>query len=400
MGQNIVSLQISAARVVDSKIWSQLPNELLESILKWLPLDSVSRLRTVCKKWNNLLSGEEFLTWRRENFKEDPWLLILNNRMDYYRLNVSTKALKAFPLNCVALESLGGLVLTSNGLRNKLFLYNPLTRTSTQIPRWRRSPSVHIAIVCNPKRETFVRLPLERLNKEDGIRLGDILWKGDQYQVVTVHESFIEVYDFSKQSWFIVRQLPPDGFGVPRDGDIVFFKGLFFCIVSRFSVEYVDYEWGVMVFGIKEDCTCHMVNLFWPIPNTSPLWLAPHLVVCGSALVLIRHDSLQLCLWELEYDNNLNITSSPSWKAIAKMPQEVSGFFNSNLDPRRSNNWFYKSLAAGNYICFKRGGSGNLVFFNKQNSSWSCFSMGENVENCIFALDAYVYDPRPDISIQ
>jgi hypothetical protein len=39
--------------VLDPKIWSKLPEELLERVLVHLPLQSLVRMRAVCKKWDH-----------------------------------------------------------------------------------------------------------------------------------------------------------------------------------------------------------------------------------------------------------------------------------------------------------------------------------------------------------
>ncbi|GLJ27481.1 hypothetical protein SUGI_0539180 [Cryptomeria japonica] len=127
-----------------------------------------------------------------------------------------------------------------------------------------------------------------------------------------------------------------------------------------------------------------MVHLSLSSPLCS-IRKAPELVVCGSALVLITRDIFQLRLWELEYDNNnLSITSKLSWKAIATMPQEVLEFLYADIR---------KFVAGGNDIYFLSKASEKMGLFNKENGSWSCFQVDDTV-------DAYLYDPRPDISFQ
>ncbi|GLJ27512.1 hypothetical protein SUGI_0539710 [Cryptomeria japonica] len=394
MAKNSVFQKSSAKEA----IWSQLPDEVIESIFKWFPLESLARFRVVCKEWNDLLSSEDFLTWRRKFFKEHPWLLVVNERSDCYRLNVSTKEVKPFPVNRSLWASLGGILVTTNNrlFDEELFLYNPLTRKETEIVQMMEVPREECAIVCNPVCESFVQLPRSwKVSKEHGITVGDILWKGARYKVVAVHNKFIEAYDSVKQSWVIVQQVPER-----TATSIVFFKGLFFCIVGHFGIHD---ECGVMIFSIKDDCTCHMVNIFSPIPQTSPPWLEPYIFVCGSQFFLVRQDSIRLYLWELEYENNLSTNTNLSWKAISAMPQEVLEFANLGFDPQKPRKacstvgWF-KSFAAGSYICFVRERSGNVVFFNTQNRSWSCFSVVDNVEKCANADYAYGFEPKPEIS--
>ncbi|GLJ27479.1 hypothetical protein SUGI_0539160 [Cryptomeria japonica] len=388
MPHNIVSNHTSSKRVVHSEIWSELPDGVIESILKWFPYELLVRLRTVCKDWNNLVSRQNFLTWRGQNFKENPWLLIVNEKHDCYRFKLSTKEAKAFPMNYKVLASVGGILLLPGSSWGELFLCNPFTGRGIQIPPREDISKGKNIIVCNPARETFVQLPPPIISKENGILLGDILWKGKQYQVVAVHDTFIEVYDFTKRSWVIVQQLP--GRYIT---DIIFFKGLYFCTVLSFNGNYAYYYcgWSVEVLSIKENCTCQMVHLSMssPVYRQCCMLMTPELVVCGSALFLITRHPKQLCLWELEYDNNnLSITSNLSWKVVAKMPKKVWKF----LFDRPG-----KFLATGNHICFICEVMGKVALFNTENGSWSCFTVDESIAITFYA---YLYDPRPDISFQ
>ncbi|CAM6106254.1 unnamed protein product [Calypogeia fissa] len=57
-----------------SSIWSLLPDEVLISVLAWLPLHCLAQLRTVCKKWNALWSNPDFLKLRsRVLTEEETW---------------------------------------------------------------------------------------------------------------------------------------------------------------------------------------------------------------------------------------------------------------------------------------------------------------------------------------
>ncbi|GLJ27482.1 hypothetical protein SUGI_0539190 [Cryptomeria japonica] len=198
MAENTVSHHSCEELAVDPKI---LADGVIESILKWLPYESLVRFRTVCKDWNNLLSAHHFLSWRKENFKENPWLLIVSEGKYCHHLNVSAQVMKVFPVNNKVLASVGGLLLIPGRSRGKLFLYNPFTRRGIRIRQRREYRKEQKIVASNPARETFAQLPLPILSKQNGIRVGDILWKGNQYQVVAVLDNFIEVYNFSKQSW-------------------------------------------------------------------------------------------------------------------------------------------------------------------------------------------------------
>ncbi|GLJ27746.1 hypothetical protein SUGI_0544580 [Cryptomeria japonica] len=185
----------------DSESWSLLDNDGIESIFKRLPLDSVAMFRFVKREWNNLPSAEHFLTWRRKIFKEHQWLLLIrkipNDGSNYYRLNVLTKTLKPFHLDPLVLASVGGLVVRTDIARSRLFLCNPLTGTETQITERGHNLREKSVMVCNPVTETFFQLPVTIFNKDHGRTVGNILWNGSQYEVVALHKTTIQVYDFA-----------------------------------------------------------------------------------------------------------------------------------------------------------------------------------------------------------
>ncbi|KAH9315970.1 hypothetical protein KI387_024597, partial [Taxus chinensis] len=56
-----------------------LPEDLVERILSYLPMDSLSRFRTVSTQWNSLIFSTPFLklwTACTEAHKNTPWTLI------------------------------------------------------------------------------------------------------------------------------------------------------------------------------------------------------------------------------------------------------------------------------------------------------------------------------------
>lgn len=46
---------------MDGSLWSCLPEDLVDRVLAWLPAASLLRLRTVCRKWSEIVSTKCFL---------------------------------------------------------------------------------------------------------------------------------------------------------------------------------------------------------------------------------------------------------------------------------------------------------------------------------------------------
>ncbi|KAJ7264850.1 hypothetical protein O6H91_10G002100 [Diphasiastrum complanatum] len=58
-------MDISVKMQLEEKLWSWLPSEVLEDTLAFLPFSAFSRFRSVCKRWNSLLSCPAFLELRK-----------------------------------------------------------------------------------------------------------------------------------------------------------------------------------------------------------------------------------------------------------------------------------------------------------------------------------------------
>jgi hypothetical protein len=57
---NDVLLKIINIQSMDVKLWSHLPNDMLLEIYKRVPLKDFSRLRVVCKEWNQMAQNWTF----------------------------------------------------------------------------------------------------------------------------------------------------------------------------------------------------------------------------------------------------------------------------------------------------------------------------------------------------
>ena len=64
-----------------STVDNELPHDLKETILTWMPVKSMGRFSTVSKQWNTLLSSKKFITtkWAEAPPNREPWLVIHDN---------------------------------------------------------------------------------------------------------------------------------------------------------------------------------------------------------------------------------------------------------------------------------------------------------------------------------
>ncbi|KAG0567765.1 hypothetical protein M758_7G118100 [Ceratodon purpureus] len=68
---------------LDEKLWSLLPTELIERMVSFLPVLDLCRLRSVCRRWNELICKESFHDLCEQNRKENAYLFVTRHH-DYH----------------------------------------------------------------------------------------------------------------------------------------------------------------------------------------------------------------------------------------------------------------------------------------------------------------------------
>lgn len=64
---------------LEAKIWQKLPEELLERVLLYVPLQSLARFRCVCKKWNKYVVEDTFTGLRERVSPQKPWIVMTSS---------------------------------------------------------------------------------------------------------------------------------------------------------------------------------------------------------------------------------------------------------------------------------------------------------------------------------
>ncbi|KAG2260851.1 hypothetical protein Bca52824_080145 [Brassica carinata] len=121
-----------------------LPDDLLERILSFLPIASIFRAGTVCKRWNEIVSSRRFL-WNfssnnNNSASQRPWYFMFTSTDDPsgYAYDPVIKKWYTFDLPCIetsnwfVASSCGLVCFMDNDCRNKIYVSNPITK------QWRR----------------------------------------------------------------------------------------------------------------------------------------------------------------------------------------------------------------------------------------------------------------------
>eukprot|EP01018_Ginkgo_biloba_P020164 Gb_12311 [translate_table: standard] len=323
--------------LMDPSVWERLPEEILELILARLPLKSMLRLRTVCRKWNGLPLNKRFARLHSISEHVTPGFVMCARRsfmrsedLERSGSNLShriglTKWLR-LPFKIGSKLSLpSGLIRLEASAGNLLCF--------SEFKEWRRGPVNYY--VCNPVTKCCRNLP-DRVEKGATQLTGmavDIasghykvliaVYAGNGEQVRnddSVHNLYADVYDSRTNQWKRAHKMSPAAKLVP--GSLaVFCKGELFWLVS------CQNKIALLVFNMaKEDWRVidlpQIIQDQFEIRGGETLWrydgdrcdlILKSLEYEGRVFVLLNHISCKR-LWEL-------IRAKASWAEIV-LPSE------------------------------------------------------------------------------
>ncbi|KAF6136563.1 hypothetical protein GIB67_016019 [Kingdonia uniflora] len=314
---------ISATLEMDCRLWSKLPQTLIDRVIVFLPPPAFVRARSVCKRWCGLLFTSDFLEMYLRISPRHHWFL-------FFKVDQSFSKSYIYKNN-------GGI---DNNSKDSCegYLYDPKERTWYRLP-FETIPSGFFpasssgGLVCwvshnlgpkslilsNPMIKAFVRLPLTlqpRLFPSVGLVSNDLSLK-----VVVAGDDLI--------SEFSVKNLSSESFHVdnvgfysmwgtkcelPRlcsleSGRMVYFNGRFYCM---------DYNpFNVLVYDT-------VANSWSKIDAPMKRFLrSPSLVECRGRLMLVAaveksklNVPKSLRFWRLEVPRS-------SWMEVERMPQQL-----------------------------------------------------------------------------
>ncbi|KAL6013065.1 hypothetical protein ACLOJK_003555 [Asimina triloba] len=139
-----MTASVAVEMEMEPRIWSRLPDHLLERILALLPLKTFFNLRTTCKRFHSLLFSPSFLSHTHPSPTFSPYLLLSHPHLPpaafllhhVFHDRWRTLALShSLPLTCAPsptlLSASGGLLCFS--LPDSFFVCNVLTRSAKSI---------------------------------------------------------------------------------------------------------------------------------------------------------------------------------------------------------------------------------------------------------------------------
>ncbi|XP_059656647.1 F-box only protein 6 [Cornus florida] len=279
---------------MEQHIWKEFPEDLYEAVIARLPIATFFQFRSVCRKWNSLLTSHSFSEQCAQIPQAQPWFYTISHE------NVNTGAMydpslkkwhhptiPDFPTKSIVLlvASAGGLVCFLDIGHTSFYVCNPLTRSFRELPA--RSVKVWSRVA--------VGMTLNAKSTSGGYK---ILWVGCDGE--------FEVYNSLSNSWIRPGSMP---------------STVKLPLSLNFRSQAVSIDGTIYFMRSDPDgiVSYNMVTGFWKqflIP--APLHLSDHtLAECEGRIMLVglltKNAATCVCIWELQKMTLL-------WKEVDRMP--------------------------------------------------------------------------------
>ncbi|KAI3851667.1 hypothetical protein MKX03_022312 [Papaver bracteatum] len=401
--------------IMNSKIWSKLPETLVDRVIAFLPPPAFFDARSVCKRWSNLLISNSFIemylsisssarerhTWflffkhkklksyihgndykqreKEDNSSSREGYLFDPNEMKWYKISFGS----VIPSGFSPCSSSGGLICWVSdvaGIKN-LILCNPLL-----------VKIYHSILMMNTITTRTPRLfPSVGLNVTNSSL--DVVVAGDdlisQFNVKNLSSEIYHVYSSGDGGgyslWGGTTSALPEKCSLQPGGKMVFVDGKFYCMsYSPFNISGYDVglnEW----FEIEAPMRRHLRS--------------PNLVECRGRLVLIaavEKSKLKvpksLRMWVLQRSSSTTCTNNQQkkWLEAEKMPQNLYKQFS---EAGGDGDEGFDCVGNGNFIIITLPGSDNMLLFDFYQKAWQwippCpYSGGDG------GLRGFAYEPQ------
>ncbi|KAJ8501055.1 hypothetical protein OPV22_011607 [Ensete ventricosum] len=331
-----------------------LPDDLLEKVLSFLPIASIVRSSSVCKRWYEAVHSG----WhsRAEMSPQKPWYFMFtcsDDAVSGYVYDPSLRKWYGFDFPCIersnwSVSASGGLVCLMDGEnRNRIFVCNPITRDQKRLrdaPGGKAPDYTALAMSVDRSAHSYtVALAKCKQAPQDYCQWG-----------LSIH-----IYESGTRSWATLFSEVLVGW---RGGDE--------CVICDGVLYYLIYSTGVLRNVEPRHCLA-MYDLSARPSRTSLMQMAvpaPCSLTCGrlmnlkDRLVMVggigKHDRPGIIkgigIWELH---------NRAWRAVTRMPQKFFQGFGEFDD-------VFASGGADDLIYIQSFGSPALLTFDVTQRVW------------------------------
>ncbi|KAJ7531409.1 hypothetical protein O6H91_14G042500 [Diphasiastrum complanatum] len=289
---------------MDEKLWSNLPDDLVERVLAWLPISSFFRFRTVCKKWRSIMYCRSFLEMNAQVPTREVFFLKVarckcrmltafnpatnnwaNIPVSFLPSQVSVPAASSRGLLCfMAAHYVDGYSV--------LLVCNPLTKWWRALPPMscRRYPFV-VGMAVDARRKSY-----------------KVVVAGDYNSYANRRST--EVYDSATGIWKTCGSLP-------HEEEIT--KTMVACNAHFFCLSRGPGSGGLLAYSLQQEAWMKVRTGRMPGYSKHRHLVASkgRILIVGKAL---RHQVLGLYIWALD-------ASTTKWREVGQMPQPIAEQF-------------------------------------------------------------------------
>ncbi|KAJ0711553.1 putative F-box domain-containing protein [Helianthus annuus] len=216
---------------------TNLPPEIIDAILRLLPVKSLGRFKSVSKKWNTLISSPQFI---KSHLHQTTKLILISDTKSLYSLHLNTDDLSATGKElCLGspdsppsrweqiLGSCNGLVLAIDEV-DKIFITNPTTKEVWEVPR---SP------FALPDDESFVMYGFGYDSANVDYKIVSIsFWDTDNEHNPDCTDMFVSVYGLLNNCWRKLDNSPYDHAVGHLTSGLGLFVGNDFWVMEEYGV--------------------------------------------------------------------------------------------------------------------------------------------------------------------
>jgi len=331
-----------------------LPDDILERILSFLPVVSIFRASSVCKRWYDIINSRRFL-WAVK-LPRKPWYFMFtcNDAADGYAYDPVLRKWYNLELPCIEQKS-NWLISSSCGLvcamdndsRSRFFVCNPITRDWKRLlePPGVQFPDYSALAISVDKQSHDYTVAMTKSKQVPG----------DYMQ----WELSIHLYKSENQLW--VTSIKEVLMGWRGGDESMICNGFLYCLIHSTGIlGNADLRHGLIVYDLTARLS-HTSVMQTLIPAPCPLScgrlmnLRDKVVMVGGIAKYERLDIIKgIGIWEL---------NKKDWREIARMPHKFFQGFG-ELDD------VFASSGSDDLIYIQSYGSTNLLLFDMNQKQW------------------------------
>ncbi|XXG89929.1 hypothetical protein AAC387_Pa12g1815 [Persea americana] len=361
-----------------------LPDDLLERILGYLPVASVFRAGSVCKRWNDIINSRGFLRDFSNTTLQKPWYFMFTNNNDPggYAYDPILRKWYSFELPCIETSSwfiassCGLVCFMDNDDRSQIFVCNPITKKSKRLeepPGLGVSDYSALALSVDTKSHRYTAAVVKSKLVPDDFLQWDIS---------------IHVYDSETGSWVTSVAEVLTGW---RGGDeSVICNGLlYFLIYSTGVVGGSENRHGLIMYDLsKRSSRASLIRTSIPVPCSLTcgrlMNLKEMLVMVGGIGKQDRPGIIKgIGIWALH---------KREWLEISRMPHKYFQGFGEFDD-------VFTSSGTDDLIYIQSYGAPALLVFDLNQKQWKWSQKCPVIKRFPLQLfTGFSFEPRLDVS--